>query len=978
MVAKLDGTLSAPAAGDAEDVALDYVRANLPALGLDEDDLDTLRPPSTTTSGSVTTVRWRQAVDGIPAADSELRVNVTRDGSVLSVLGAPAHDLDPATTPALTAGEAVRAVQDDVGVYRSLPRERGPAGATRATTYADGTTAALALFDGRLAWRVSYRAASDAVYDVLVDAASGKLLRRANLVKSDAPAKVWKNYPGATDGGNAETVDLAPWLTSSTELLGPNVHAYSDINDDDIAQASEEVVPGSYDLVTDPFTGSGCLVSKPCTWSGSGTTWQTNRQQNAVQAFYLANRFHDHLAAAPIGFTDRSFEGPDRLLLQTDDGANTGPDNNHINNANMYTPPDGSSPVMQMYLWRGSSYRMMNGGDDASILYHEYTHGLSNRLVRDAGGAGALNTAQAGAMGEGWSDWYAKDYLVSEFPGLDTLAAGDVHMGIYTDAATNSIRSQGLDCPVGASATACPGRGLAGSGGYTYGDFGRISGGPEVHYDGEIWAETLWDLRTAIGSSDAVRLVTQGMRLSPPEPTFLDMRNAILLADQAAGGTRRDAIWTVFAARGMGYYATSTGSGDTSPLEDFSAPPAAGEPRGTIAGRVTDVATGLPLAGATAALGSVTAAADTDGRYALTASARAQLREPGDRQARLRPPRHRRHRERERDDDAGRRAAPQLGRAGRWRERVRQRRVRRPGLRIARGDRPERGDHVVDSDLGERQGDGRNAAVGGRRGPLRDRPGRGLRRRFGRVGEGRADRDLDDRKLRTVDRGRDEDVRRRGSPPHERGPAGARGSGGPLCPGDDPEHVDGVVDVHGHERVRGLQRGSDTHADADRDTDGHGDPDGDAHRDGHADRDPHAHPDSRAHRGADRDGDGDRRADGDGDGDRAARDPDPRADAGRHRDAGTRHPPGVPAQRVRQALREGQGPLPAGLCRDRRPDRRREHRPQAAHGELAHGGLAAAQPQAGLRDAHGHARHACPPRPHPREVIPRHARRPFR
>ncbi len=535
MVARLDGTLSDPSAGDAEDIALEYVRANLPALGLDENDLDTLRPPSTTTTAGVTSVRWRQAVDGIPAADSELRVNITRDGRVLSVLGAPAHDLDPVTTPTLTAGEAIRAVQDDIGVYRSLPRDRGPAGATRRTTYADGTTAALALFDGRLAWRVTYRAASDAVYDVLVDASGGKLLRRANLVKSEAPAKVWKNYPGADQGGTAESVDLAPWLTSSTQLSGPNAHAYSDINDDDVAQASEEVIPGSYDLAG--FTGTGCSALKPCSWSGSGNTWQTNRLQNAVQAFYLANRFHDHLAGAPANFTDGSFEGTDRLLLHTDDGANTGPDNNHINNANMYTPPDGSSPVMQMYLWRGSSFRAMNGGDDASILYHEYTHGLSNRLVRDAGGAGALNTAQAGAMGEGWSDWYAKDYLVSEFPALDSVSAGDVHMGVYTDVATNAIRSQALDCPVGASAAACPGRASVGSGGYTYGDFGRISSGPEVHYDGEIWAETLWDLRTAIGTSDAVRLVTQAMRLSPPEPTFLDMRNAILLADQAAGST---------------------------------------------------------------------------------------------------------------------------------------------------------------------------------------------------------------------------------------------------------------------------------------------------------------------------------------------------------------------------------------------------------------------------------------------------------
>ena len=68
-------------------------------------------------------------------------------------------------------------------------------------------------------------------------------------------------------------------------------------------------------------------------------------------------------------------------------------------------------------------------------------------------------------------------------------------MGVYTDATPHSIRSQGLDCPVFASAAACPGAGSAGSGGYTYGDFSKVDGEAEVHADGEIWAETLWDLR---------------------------------------------------------------------------------------------------------------------------------------------------------------------------------------------------------------------------------------------------------------------------------------------------------------------------------------------------------------------------------------------------------------------------------------------------------------------------------------------------
>ena len=210
-------------------MALSYVRRNLAALGLTEADLDTLEPPETSARDGVTEVRWRQAVDGIPAADSELRVNVTDDGRVLNVLGAPASDLDPDTTPSLTPGEAVRAVQEDVGVYRSLPRDRGPAGATRATEYADGSEAQLTLFKGGLAWRVTYTRRRRAVYDAFVDAETGHVLQAHNMVKEAAPAI----GVGALSGGAAGRDravggprDALGYLTVGANVLaGPNASA---------------------------------------------------------------------------------------------------------------------------------------------------------------------------------------------------------------------------------------------------------------------------------------------------------------------------------------------------------------------------------------------------------------------------------------------------------------------------------------------------------------------------------------------------------------------------------------------------------------------------------------------------------------------------------------------------------------------------------------------------------------------------------
>ena len=357
----------------------------------------------------------------------------------------------------------------------------------------------------------------------------------------------------------------------------------------------QEITPGSY-----AFAPIGCPL---CSWSNDDRT--TNRAQNAVQAFYFANRFHDHLR--DLGFDEAAgaFQGTDRLLLEASDGA----DVFQRNGAFMYTPPDGDSPLMQLQLWNRDA-RNTNAGDDAAIVYHEYTHGLSNRLIVDAGDAGALNSPQAGAMGEGWSDWYAQDFLDP----TDTATDGEIHMGAYVG---ESIREQALDCRPSVASAKCAG------GGFTYDDFGKIVGGPEVHADGEIWAQALWDLRAALrialgpvaGTAEARRLVTAAMRITPPEPSFLDARNAILTVVDDA---QRQLVWDVFAARGMGYYASTSGGEDVVPSPDFS--PTALPNNGTLGGLVQDAETGEPVPGVTVDLGGALAPRPTtgpDGRYAI-------------------------------------------------------------------------------------------------------------------------------------------------------------------------------------------------------------------------------------------------------------------------------------------------------------------------------------------------------------------------
>ena len=98
----------------------------------------------------------------------------------------------------------------------------------------------------------------------------------------------------------------------------------------------------------------------------------------------------------------------------------------------------------------------------------------------------------------------------------------------------------------------------------------------------------MWDLRTALGRNDALKIITGGMRLSPNAPSMLAMRDAILQSAQV-NNVNLSTVWSVFAARGMGFLASTPSADATSAVEDFSMPPTS----------VTNAASGIAEDGAT-------------------------------------------------------------------------------------------------------------------------------------------------------------------------------------------------------------------------------------------------------------------------------------------------------------------------------------------------------------------------------------------
>jgi len=648
-VTRIDGFLTKPSLAAPSKIALDYVRANADAFGLSAAAISglQLRKDYVDIAGTHHLSFVQTTANGVQFFGNGLKAHVAKNGALIQVDGAPVANTSASLgSPGLTADKARDvAVGDAFGSSKASIKAQA-LNVSRATEFTNGDRAQLVAFQTlagpRLAWQTTLLKEG---YITVVDDASGRVLWRQSTMASDS-GQAWDNYPGAPLGGVQQTRNFTSpgWLPNNSPHLAGNVaHVWIDINDDDVANAGEEITPTGTRQFFYPFTvfgGPNCVPGFQCSWDPDVPfSWQTNAAQDAVQMFYFLGKFYTHLKNNPIGFTRAAgnFEAVDGDAVQGNaiDGANiTGigfPDGNHVDNANMNTPPDGIPPRMQMYLFHqpGTAFPAEdpflagNSGDEADIVYHEYTHGLSNRLVVDATGISTLGNLQAGSMGEAWSDWYAMDFLVQQGFEIDTAVDGELRIGTYVGWGNDLIRTQPIDCAVGSTSPNCPGTPGAGPGGYTYGDFGRIIGGPEVHADGEIWASTLWDLRKKLGVKLTQSLVTRAMELSPANPSFLDMRNSILTADLVVnGGKKQNQIWQVFAARGMGWFAGSVDGDDTTPVEDFSMPPAPNTPKGNLTGVVRDQDSGAPISGAVVAFGGHNSGFAGD--YAATTNASGQ------------------------------------------------------------------------------------------------------------------------------------------------------------------------------------------------------------------------------------------------------------------------------------------------------------------------------------------------------------------
>ena len=635
-VARLDGFLTEPSTEDPADVVLGYVREHPDVFGLDEEDLAGLRlVRDETDAAGAHHLLWAQTAGGIPAFANDLRATVTSDGRLLTVGGSPVPDLELPADPSVGAPTAVVTALRAAGRTVSAPPRAtvAPRGLAQATRFAGGHDAALVLVtdgDGtHLAWRVTASADSDEVYTTLVDARNGDVLASANKV-TEVGGQAWDYYPGAASGGAQSWRDFTAlgWLSASaTTLSGTYARVFSDWNDDDAAQNSGRWGSEETDPTDSPagfpfqaFTHAnglcapnahvhehvlvGQLRQRPVP-AADGVVRQPAPERRA--GLLLRQRLprppRRTIPTSP-GRAD-TFADADKVVAHASDGAMTGTrgsvprrghaeprpreQREHVHAARRAGAADADVPLHVTGRGRRSDPTPdVNGGDDAAVVYHEYTHGLSNRLITYADGWGALDAFQSAAMGEGWSDWYAMDYLVAKGFAPNTAANGEVTLGRYVGNGKHTLRTEGLDCPKVSGRPGLPGQAVPLVPAATRsGTWARSApAAPRCTPTARSGRRRSGTCAPRSASSDARFLVTEAMRLSPTNPSFLDdarrhPRWPTRSASPAAARIARPRSGRSSPPAGWATSRRPTAPNDMAPVESFALPP----DRATASGR---------------------------------------------------------------------------------------------------------------------------------------------------------------------------------------------------------------------------------------------------------------------------------------------------------------------------------------------------------------------------------------------------------
>jgi extracellular elastinolytic metalloproteinase len=363
------------ASAQADQSVRDKLASSIDEYGLTAADVASIATTNVgITSSGVEVVHLQQILRGIPVKNGRLLGTVGAETKIKkNTFQKNLNTCANARNPTLSAEEAVRRAGEVAGVaspeeLQVLFKENGPEKTTtfqgsNALSIDETIPSHLTYYiadedcDVRLSWQVLIHPNADEWLDMVIDAVSGESIFIDNWVSGasflsafeapkEAPCKTCTEW--GTPEFNPYNVDLMTlatvpdaWLDGTGITRGNNVYAVADIAANNVGVATTATSGTNiFDYRVD------LSLSNPSQWKNAAV----------VNLFYWNNIIHDVLYEYGFDEVNGNFQednngkggaSGDSVKAEAQDGSGT-------NNANMSTPPDGSNPRMQMFMWNGN------------------------------------------------------------------------------------------------------------------------------------------------------------------------------------------------------------------------------------------------------------------------------------------------------------------------------------------------------------------------------------------------------------------------------------------------------------------------------------------------------------------------------------------------------------------------------------------------------------------------------------------------
>src|SRR5688572_22088345 len=168
----------------------------------------------------------------------------------------------------------------------------------------------------------------------------------------------------------------------------------------------------------------------------------------------------------------------------------------------------------------------VDDGEDGEVIVHEYGHAVHDSQVPGYGAS-----LDAGAIGEAFGDYLAVTVGLNvagpPAAGIPAACVADWDSVSYDATLPTCLRRIDLDIKLADRRN-------------------------QVHYDGQIWSRALWDIRNALGTRAADRIIINAQFRFAPDTSFGDAADAtVVTAERMYGAAAAATVRKAFTDRGI-------------------------------------------------------------------------------------------------------------------------------------------------------------------------------------------------------------------------------------------------------------------------------------------------------------------------------------------------------------------------------------------------------------------------------------------